>query len=506
MIRLRLAAVSAAVLLLRPPAGDAGVPRTIVDRTYACTIIASTREFPDGVDWLGPPALNAWGQVVFLARTRVGPAQDTVWELRVGRGEVFHGEIVSHAVAKAGDSFAGPLAPFGTIREAAIEDGARVVFLAIDPADGGPAKEGIYRVFTNHPAGSKPSPIIADADIEPSSPYVGFDPLDALGANPRSVVFQGITETFTAYFRDGTEIARNGENGIQIVSPPVLLHHAQPWTAFLASLDGSTPRQGLFVNGTLRAESTVDGDGSFTGLSIAGSQLPVVAYARSGFPGIDTWQLVATGPVGTSVLVDADEDPFEPFAAPSETSMNTWGDVAFVSSPDGDGDTLLVADGSEQIRRVVCQDHASVFGLPFFDFALSPRAINADGQIAFEGRTGLDTFLIRADPLPGQGAAPTDCTGLANGARCDDGDPITFSSCQAGACGGDPAYDPPSSCAAQEDGAFCNDGDPETISFCAGGACVGEELPVPESATVALGLCALASLAGARLARSERRR
>ena len=87
----------ACVLAAAEPSAAA---RSIVDRNYDCTIIASTREFPLGVDSLGPPAMNAWGQVVFATRAIVG--DDTIFELRVGRGELTSGGVpISHAVAKA---------------------------------------------------------------------------------------------------------------------------------------------------------------------------------------------------------------------------------------------------------------------------------------------------------------------------------------------------------------------------------------------------------------------
>jgi hypothetical protein len=227
----------------------------------------------------------------------------------------------------------------------------------------------------------------------------------------------------------------------------------------------------------------------------------VIAYART-LPGIDTWELAVTGPIGTDVYVDADEDPLSPNDVPRETSINVWSEVAFVASPEGDSETLLVADGSQQIRRVVCQNQQQDFeGQPFFDYALSPHAINADGQIAFKGRTGFDDFLVRADPLPGRGAPPTSCAGQLEGARCDDGDPITQSSCQSNACGGNPLYDPPTSCVGLGNDTACNDADPATISHCDDGVCVGFPLPVPEPAAAALAIVAILGLASLRRAR-----
>jgi hypothetical protein len=117
------------------------------------------------------------------------------------------------------------------------------------------------------------------------------------------------------------------------------------------------------------------------------------------------------------------------------------------------------------------------------------------------GRTGFDTFLMRADPLPGEGAPPSDCTGQDEGARCDDGDPITQSSCQSNACGGNPLYDPPTSCLGLGNDTACNDGDPETISYCDDGVCVGMPLPVPEPGATVLAIAAGIGLASLRRAR-----
>ena len=87
MLRAGVALFSAVLLLATGDAAHAA--RSIVDRNYECKIIASTREFPGGPDWLGPPAMNAWGQVVFKNLTTVG--SDTIQELRVGRGDLSNG-------------------------------------------------------------------------------------------------------------------------------------------------------------------------------------------------------------------------------------------------------------------------------------------------------------------------------------------------------------------------------------------------------------------------------
>jgi hypothetical protein len=489
-----------AVLLCASAESARAVPRSIVDRNYDCKIIASTRELPLGVTSLGPPAMNTWGQVVFMTQKTVG--NGTVFELRVGRGELSNGGVpITHAVAKAGETIDGPLGPFASIEKAAIDDAARVTFLAYElSATGG---QGIYRVFTDHAATAKPSPLYASHPFNTGDDYIGFG-TSTLDANAEgSIVFEGTKGNYEdGYRRNGTVFARNYTNGVGFVnSTTVRLHAGQPWTAFSASLDAPETGQGVWVNGSRRLQS-LNGEGGFDGLSLSGNGSAVIAYTRSGFAGIDTWELAITGPINTSVYVDADEDPFEPNAHPRETSINVWSDVAFISSPEGDGDTLLVADGSQQIRRVICQNQQQDFeGQPFFDYALSPHAINADGQIAFMGRTGFDTFLMRADPLPGEGAPPSDCTGQDEGARCDDGDPITQSSCQSNACGGNPLYDPPTSCLGLGNDTACNDGDPETISYCDDGVCVGMPLPVPEPGATVLAIAAGIGLASLRRAR-----
>ncbi|HSJ96775.1 MAG TPA: hypothetical protein VLC53_06875, partial [Myxococcota bacterium] len=199
-------------------------------------------------------------------------------------------------------------------------------------------------------------------------------------------------------------------------------------------------------------------------------------------------------------------DPVEVFAIPSSTSVNPWAEVAFLSSPDGDGETLLAADG-DAVWRVVCEDHAALFGnAPFFDLDLSPRAINAEGQIAFRARTSalvpgtgeFQTYVVRADPLPGHGRRPTSCSGLVDGTPCDDGDPETLSACSGGACTGDP-IDRPTSCAGLPDDTPCDDGAPATFGYCAAELCVGVPIPEPRpAAAAALALLTLASLRRAR--------
>lgn len=483
-----------------PLAVPAAAQRTVVDREYDCTIIASTREFPYGVDENGAPSMNAWGQVVFFASSRT-EAGERITELRVGRGEVdAQGRPRTHAVARAGRTFANePLGPFDVLSHAVIEDAARVVFVASDPPTGGPPGQGIYRVFTNHPADVKPVPLHATAALGGS--FAGFGGLG--GANPNHVVFFASDGQDSAWYRDGGIVAADGDGGIDLILPPVLLHPFQPWIAYTATLPGPQNGAAVIVNGVRYDEATGVTAG-FRGLSIGGAVTPVVAYGRSGIDGIDTWELVRHDGLGASVLVDADEDPFEFFADPRETSVNARGDVAFIASPTGDGDTLLVADGGDVVHRVVCADMLATFGsIVFSDLALGPRGMNGDGQIAFLARapalvpeTGdAQTFVVRADPRPGQGAPPTSCAGLADGTACDDGDPVTFAVCAQGACVADPVNGPPTSCVGQPEETVCDDGDPETVSFCVSGQCRGIPLPVPAPDAGAAGLAAIAALA-----------
>jgi hypothetical protein len=443
------------------------------------------------------------GQIAFFAESRTA-AGERITELRVGRGDTdSDGVPRTHPVARAGRAFDNsPLGPFDNLQEAMIEDAARVVFLAVDPPTGGPPGQGVYRVFTNHSANVKPFPLYATEAIGGS--FTGFDPLPTLGAGLRGVVFSAFTDALgLGFYRDGLEIVRPGEGGISGVTTPLLIHAFQPWFAFAGFLSGSPTEAAVIANGSALEQSQM-GQGSYEGLSLSGTVIPVVAYTRSGFPGIAPWELVLRSALGVDVLVDADEDPFESFAPARETSVNTSGEVAFISSPDGDGDTLLVADGGDVIHRVVCADMFATFGsIVFFDLALGPRGLNRHGQIAFLARTGqivpetsdFQTFLVRADPRPGQGAPPTSCAGQPDGTVCDDGDPITLAVCAAGSCAPDPVNGPPSSCIGLDDETVCDDGHPDTISFCANDECLGFPLPVPEPPAELGALLAAAILA-----------
>ncbi len=320
-------------------ADSAGAARSIVNRNYHCTIIASTNEFPSGVSGfsaLGAPTMNAWGQVVFSTLAAVGDG--TVVELRVGRGDRSNGVPITHAVARGGETFTGPLAPFASIENAAIDDAARVTFLTYELSSTG-GGQGIYRVFTNHPATYKPTAIYESQQVDPGSDYLSFNTSTLDASAGGSIVFAASNLLGeSAYYRSGAEIARNYMNGIQIVNTPVLLHAGQPWTAFTASLDAPETGHGIWVNGVRRLESS-NGVGSFDSLSLSGNASAVIAYTRSDFPGIDSWELAVTGPLNTSVYADGDADPFQPFSFPGATSINVWSEVAFIASPTGQSAT-----------------------------------------------------------------------------------------------------------------------------------------------------------------------
>jgi hypothetical protein len=315
-------------------------------------------------------------------------------------------------------------------------------------------------------------------------------------------------------FRAGTDLVSNGlfrgsGPGAQLLSEDaggvfVMSGGLQPFVAWLepTAMAGVT----LLVDGALFDEVPDGFAEQLSGLSLGANQVPITAYSLTVFSPSQRWRLGVNTGLGFVPYVDSAVDPVETFAVPSSTSVNAWAEVAFLSSPDGDGETLLVADG-EDLWRVVCDDHAALFGnLPFFDLELSPRAINSDGQIAFRAMTGglvpgtgeFQTYVVRADPLPGHGKRPTSCSGLADGTPCDDGDPETLSACSAGVCTGDP-IGRPTSCAGLPDDTPCDDGAPATFGYCAAELCVG--VPIPEAHGAPAAAAALLALASLRRAR-----
>lgn len=462
--------VAGLVVCVAFAAAPSWAARTIVDRTYQCTIIASTREFPEGLFAFGPggaPEVNAWGQVAFKSLTRL-PSGYALESLRVGRGEVSGGAIESNAVATASFDPAIQL-DFQGIERASLDDNARITFLVYESDGASGSGQAIYRAYTNNPITYKPPRRYATDQLLGGGPYASFAQ-SVLDSNSSGyILFEA-----DALYLSGSDVARR-EPPVQGWSVPVL-HRSRPWFAFIGFFDSDPFDDGIWLNGGLLTSGP---SGSFAGLSISGSALPVLAYLRAFMPGIDSWELAVTTPIGTGVWVDADEDPFGPFAVPSQTALNSSGEVAFVTPAIGAA-RIYVADGSQQIRRVVCQNQLADFGAPFFGINLSAKSHNRHGQIAFRGRAGLETFLVRADPLPGQGGLVEDCTAALEGRACDDGDPISEAICQAGICTNDPVGGPPSSCAGLPNETLCTDGDPDTISMCVNGTCVGSPLPVPE--------------------------
>lgn len=460
-------------VLLTLVADPCWAARTIVDRSYQCTIIASTREFPDGLFAFGPggaPEVNAWGQVAFRSLTRL-PNDALLEELRVGRGESSGGVIESNVVATA--SFDPSLQThYQSIERASLDDHARITFLVYESDGASGSGQAIYRAYTNNPAAYKPPRRYATDQLLGGGPYAAFS-ASVLDSNASGhILFES-----DALYRSGGEVARR-EPPLQGWFDPVL-HRFQPWVAFIGTFDSDPFDNGIWSDGLLLATGP---SGSFAGLSLSGSAQPFVAYLRAFMPGIDSWELAVTSSIATDVWIDADEDPFNPFAPPSQTALNSSGEAAFVTPAIGAA-RIYVADGSEQIRRVVCQNQLADFGAPFFGIELSAKSQNRRGQIAFRGRAGLETFLVRADPLPGQGGLVDGCTVALEGRACDDGDPISEAICQAGICTNDPVGGPPISCTGLPNETLCNDGDPDTISMCVNGACVGSPLPLPEPTT-----------------------
>jgi len=431
-------------------AGAAGAqPLLLQDRDYRCTVIARGDEFPRGFP-LGAPTLDAWGHVAFAVR--IDP--DFSYEVRVGRGEVDgQGRPRSRPLARAStdpqleDAFFGTF-QFGPV----IENSGRVVFQAFDRPTGGPVGNAIYRVRVDHEIGVRPRAVFENQVLDPTSDFLGFDSVSSPLPNAAGLVA----------FRAGTAAASNGlfrgpGPGALLVTEDAggvfaMDGGLQPFLAWLepTPLGGAT----LLVDGVLFEMAPDPSQEMFSGLSLGANAVPIAAYALTVFSPTQSWRLGVNTGLGFVPYVDSAVDPFEPFGVPYSTSVNAWAEVAFLSAPDGDGETLLAADG-DAVWRVRCDDPGAFGNLPFLDYQLSPRAINADGQIAFLARTAafapgtneFQTYILRADPLPGHGERPPSCSGLADGTPCDDGDPETLSACSAGVCAGDPIPRP--SCASR---------------------------------------------------------
>jgi hypothetical protein len=494
------------ILLLLSTSAPAAAQLVIEDRTYDCELIASTDQFPRGFAY-GAPTMNAWGQVAFVAT--LDPSGTS--EIRVGRGERDpQGVPRSTPIARAGGDGSVPFTRFGSFAfMPVIESSGRLIFQANDPPTGGPVGVAIYRTRTDHPIASEPQAIFENEAASPQSPFLVFSTVDPPTTDSRGrVLFRAATQSGDHLFLDGVSIATIGQGGALGIGGFWLDPGAQPFEAILVQ----TSNGGSFeirVDGTVFDAVTDPFTSSINGFSLAGNQVPILAYTRSSFSPSTTWQLGVHTGLGFVPYVDSAVDPFEFFADPRETSVNAWAEIAFLSSPDGDGDTLLVADG-DAVWRVLCDDMESIFGhTVIFDYDLSEHAINADGQIAFQAKTpGLvpgtgqfATYIVRADPRPGQGGRPASCTGLPDATPCDDGDPETISSCSAGVCAGDPVGRP-TSCAGLPDDTPCDDGEPGTFGYCASQQCVGVPVPEPsEGAAVAAFVLALAALRSRRVDR-----
>ena len=482
----------ASILLI--VAAPAAAQLVIQDREYDCRVIASTDQFPRGFPY-GGPTMNAWGQLAFVVEQ--DPSRS--YEIRVGRGDTFDGEPITSPLARAGGDGSLPSTFFSSFAfQPVIESSGRLIFQASDQPTGGPVGVGIYRVRTDHPVGTRPSTVYENQSLNPQSPYVVFSTVFSPSTDSRGRVgfLAGTGAVNQGVFIDGALQAANGQSSVVGIGGFWMDPGGQPFDALQLALTGGTH---VLRVGSSTFETTTDVfTSSFTGVSLASNAVPILAYTRQSFTPTTSWVLGINTGLGFAPYVDSNVDPFEFFAAPTSTSVNAWAEIAFLSSPDGDGETLLVADG-DAVWRVLCANMQQIVGSTvFFDYQLSTRALNSDGQIGFLAQTpqlvpgtgGFRTFVIRADPRPGQGGRPTSCSGLGDGTPCDDGDPETLSSCSAGVCGGDP-IGRPSDCTSLPDDTPCDDGVAGTFGYCSDQECVG--VPVPEPPQTAAGMIAIAS-------------
>jgi hypothetical protein len=488
-----------ALLVVLATSAPAAAQLVIQDRTYDCHLIASTDQFPRGFAY-GAPTMNAWGQVAFVAT--LDPSG--TYEIRVGRGELdIHGDPRSTPIARAGGDGSVPFTRYSSFAfMPVIEGSGRLIFQANDPPTGGPVGIAIYRTRTDHPIATEPQAIFENDAANPQSPFLGFSTVDPPTTDSQGrVLFRAPTQSGDHLFLDGSSIATVGQNGVLGIGGFWMDPGGQPYEAILVQTSNSGSFE-IRVDGSVFDSIADPFTNSINGFSLGGNQVPILAYTRSSFTPTTTWQLGVHTGLGFVPYVDSAVDPFEFFGDPRQTAVNAWAEVAFLSSPDGDGETLLVADGDE-VWRVLCDDMESIFGSTvIFDWELSTNAINSDGQIAFQAKTPdlvpgtgeFATYIVRADPRPGQGGRPTVCTALPDGTPCDDGDPETLSSCSAGVCGGDP-IGRPTSCAGLPDDTPCDDGVPDTFGYCEAQECVGVPVPEPspwiQAAGVVIGVVGL---------------
>jgi len=382
--------------------------RTIEDRGYDCRVIASTRQFPRGL-LTGQPMVNASGQVAFLVS--VPGAVYTETQIRIGRGDALaNGTPISTVVARAsGDP--DPTIFFDILDSPAIEDSGSAIFFG---AQRSPPGQGIYRASASPPS-SQPILVYADQNIDPLSPFVGFNvPLwQPLPGAIGSILFVAFGPSGEGIYRDTLLLGPtrgSGPSGAYVL-PPALIDPYGIETAWLASIGNTTPTAAVFLNDVI-VDQSENGAGGFTSLSINGHPTAFVSYERSGFAPSPGWKLVVATTSSRATYVDADVDPFQANMGTRGSAVNLRGEVAFVAYPTGRGEELLVADGGDVIHRVVCRGLLALVGsVDFFRYQISPRAINSRGQIAFWAQTGFidpqtqefETFLM-VTPEPDEAA------------------------------------------------------------------------------------------------------
>jgi hypothetical protein len=466
---------SAAGLLIGSDAGATRPPLPIVERDYDCKIIASTRELP-GLWNDDPPRMNAWGQVAFLTQDAV----TSLTQIRVGHGDLDpQGHPITRLFAQNEDS--SGITVFG-VGKPTIEDGGFVVFGGAKTngnGDGGPA---IFRSpwFARVANGS--APVVEGVVLDPTSPYVDFPVVSTNSVS--SLLFQSGDGPHRKLYVDSNLVAQEGAGGVQTLDDTSerIAPGNSSFYGYEALLD--TGDDVIVLNGTVRDSVPQSGSVLLYGLAVNGNIVPVASWIRidaGSFP--QRWTLEFESDFGHATYVDSAIDAITPFYTYSfATSINAWNEVAFVATGnDGIDDShVFVADG-HQLVHVHCPNMQQTFGASFFvSTEISPRALDTDGQVAFLARTASpdETFLVRADPIAGQSARPAACTGLDDGTPCDDGNPVTLSSCHAQVCVGAPTGFA-TSCEGQPDYTACDAAGPGMQGYCASQSCVGQS-PVPE--------------------------
>ena len=470
--------VLAASLALAGRADAARAPLPIVERDYDCKIIASTRELP-GLPADDPPRMNAWGQVAFFLLD----SSTYRSQIRVGHGDLDgHGHPITHLFAE--DELSSGTSGFYLfgVGEPTIEDGGSVVFggsRSSATGDGGP---GIFRASWFQRVDKNSAPVVQSTGLDPQSPYMNFPVVSTNSVS--SLLFQANDHPRAKLYVGGNLVAQDGVDHVvnladnaELIAPGNSSDYG-----YQAYLD--TGESAIFLNGTKRDGVPLSGSVMLIGLAVNGNIVPVASWVRldqSTFP--NHWTIEFESDLGHATYVDSAIDPVGlDTVVPLSTSINAWNEVAFlVSGGDRSNDTRIFVTDGKQLVHVHCRDLQQTFGAPGFTVTeISPRALNADGQIAFLARTATpDTFLVRADPIPGQSARPTSCTGLDDGTPCDDGNPVTLSSCASQTCVGQPTG-LATSCDGVPDYTPCDAAEPGMQGWCVSQSCVGMS-PVPES-------------------------